>query len=92
MLDEPTSALDVDKEALLVAALEKLRSGRTVVVIAQRLSTVQSATHVIVMEEGRIVERGSPSDLIALSGRYAKYHGLQFDIGVADDAEARVLT
>ena len=92
VLDEPTSALDVDKEALLVAALEKLRSGRTVVVIAHRLSTVQSATHVIVMEEGRIVERGSPSDLIALSGRYAKYHGLQFDIGVADDAEARVLT
>jgi ABC-type multidrug transport system fused ATPase/permease subunit len=84
ILDEPTSALDVEKEARLVQALEEIRSDRTIIVIAHRLSTVRSATRVIVMEEGRIVEEGSPAELLALSGRFARFHELQSELAAND--------
>ena len=77
ILDEPTSALDTEKESQLVRAIEDLTHGRTVMVIAHRLSTVRSASKVIVLEAGRIVESGSPAELIRLAGKYARFHELQ---------------
>jgi len=84
ILDEPTSALDVEREARLVQALEEIRGDRTIIVIAHRLSTVRSATKVIVMEDGRIVEEGSPAELLALSGRFARFHELQSELAAND--------
>lgn len=77
ILDEATSALDVATEAMLVLALANLTHGRTVLVIAHRMSTVRNAHHVIVLEDGRIVESGSPTELLAARGKYARFHALQ---------------
>jgi ATP-binding cassette subfamily B protein len=74
ILDEATSALDLPSERTVHHALARLLSGRTAVVIAHRLSTLAIADHVLVMEAGRIVEDGAPSDLIARRGRYAALH------------------
>lgn len=71
LLDEITSALDRNSEGQVVAALEAIRPGRTVIVVAHRLSTVQHADPIVVMENGRIVEVGSHSELIDFAGTYA---------------------
>jgi subfamily B ATP-binding cassette protein MsbA len=84
LLDEPTNALDVETERAFQAALRQFSAGRTVVVIAHRLSTVQTADQVIVLEGGRVAEVGAPQDLIARPGRFAQLHGL----AVADNREA----
>ena len=86
ILDEATSALDAETESLLVRALADLAHGRTVMVIAHRLSTVRNADKVVVMEEGRVAESGPPSELLSAKGRYARYHALQF--GMLDAAPA----
>jgi ATP-binding cassette subfamily B protein len=78
ILDEATSHLDSRSEALIQEALEKLMKGRTSIVIAHRLSTVRAADQILVIDEGRIVERGSHEQLVARNGLYAELSKTQF--------------
>lgn len=78
ILDEATSALDSESEALVQQALERLMQGRTTFVIAHRLSTVQIADRIVVMERGQIVEQGTHGELLARNGLYARLYALQF--------------
>jgi ATP-binding cassette, subfamily B, bacterial len=71
VLDEATSALDVQTERAVGEALEALAEGRTTIVIAHRLSTVRDADQIAVLDAGRVVERGTHDELLALGGRYA---------------------
>lgn len=77
LLDEATSALDAESERLVQEALARLMQGRTTLVIAHRLSTVRNADLIVVLESGRIVQRGSHEALIAEGGAYSKLHALQ---------------
>ncbi len=79
LLDEATSALDAESERLVQRALEAAMEGRTTLVIAHRLATVQRATRIIVMEHGRIVETGTHAELVDAGGLYASLAALQFD-------------
>ena len=79
ILDEATSALDTDSERHIQAALEELMKDRTTFVIAHRLSTVEKADRILVMENGCIVEQGSHSELLASAGRYSQLYHNQFD-------------
>ncbi len=72
LLDEATSALDTESEAAIQVALARLRRGRTTIVIAHRLSTVRDADLVVVMHEGRALERGTHAGLLDLNGLYAR--------------------
>lgn len=78
ILDEATSALDSESERHVQAALETLMKGRTTLVIAHRLSTIERADRILVMEAGRIVERGSHQQLLEQRGLYAHLHKIQF--------------
>lgn len=78
ILDEATSALDTESERLVQEAIDRLLSGRTVFVIAHRLSTVVHANLILVLESGRVVERGTHDELIARGGLYHRLHSLQF--------------
>ena len=79
ILDEATSALDTDSERHIQAALEELMKGRTSFVIAHRLSTVEKADRILVMENGYIVEQGSHKELLAAAGRYSQLYHNQFN-------------
>ena len=78
ILDEATSALDTESERHIQAALETATAHRTTLVIAHRLSTIEKADLILVMDGGRIIERGRHSDLLAQNGAYAHLHSLQF--------------
>src|SRR5690606_26939789 len=78
ILDEATSALDNESERQVQASLEHLMAGRTTLVIAHRLSTVQKADCIVVLDRGRIVEQGSHAELLAADGLYASLYRLQF--------------
>jgi len=78
ILDEATSALDTESERLVQEAIDRLMAHRTVLVIAHRLATVQHADAILVLAEGRIVERGSHDDLLAADGLYRRLYNLQF--------------
>jgi subfamily B ATP-binding cassette protein MsbA len=81
ILDEATSALDTESERAVQAALETLMQNRTTLVIAHRLSTVQRATRICAMKQGRIVEQGTHEDLLSRHGEYARLYNLQFTEG-----------
>jgi len=76
LLDEATSALDNESEALIQRALQGLQKGRTTIVIAHRLSTVQNANQIIVLDEGKIAEKGTHKTLLKKAGLYAKMHAM----------------
>ncbi|QYJ04840.1 ABC transporter ATP-binding protein/permease [Nocardioides panacisoli] len=78
VLDEATASLDSTSEAAVQAALDEALSGRTALVIAHRLSTVRSADQILVVEEGRIVERGTHAELLGMGGRYEELYRTQF--------------
>ena len=78
ILDEATSALDTESEKLVQQALDKLMIGRTSFVIAHRLSTVQRADMIVVLDKGRLVEQGTHSELLALGGLYSTLYQVQF--------------
>ena len=78
ILDEATSALDTESERHIQNALDHLTANRTTLVIAHRLSTIEKADIIMVMDQGRLVESGTHSDLLALGGHYARLHAMQF--------------
>jgi subfamily B ATP-binding cassette protein MsbA len=78
ILDEATSALDTESERHIQAALEQVMKGRTTLVIAHRLSTIEKADLILLMDQGRIVERGTHAELLALNGHYARLHEKDF--------------
>jgi len=78
ILDEATSALDTESERLVQEAVDRLLAGRTVFVIAHRLSTITHANLILVLDHGRIVERGTHAELLAERGAYYRLHALQF--------------
>ncbi|WP_367139082.1 MULTISPECIES: ABC transporter ATP-binding protein [Streptomyces] len=89
ILDEATAHLDSTSEAAVQEALAEALEGRTAVVIAHRLSTVRAADLILVVEDGRIVERGTHSELLAAGGRYEELHRTQFARAKAADGEAK---
>src|SRR5690606_38141871 len=87
ILDEATSALDTESERWVQRALANLMQGRTSIVIAHRLSTIRRADLIVVMEKGKIVERGTHDELMAAEGKYKLLYDLQFaaEEGASED-------
>ncbi|MDP9938460.1 lipid A export permease/ATP-binding protein MsbA [Ectopseudomonas alcaliphila] len=81
ILDEATSALDTESERHIQAALDQVMQGRTTLVIAHRLTTIEKADLILVMDQGQIVERGGHAELLAQNGYYARLHAKQFEDG-----------
>jgi ATP-binding cassette subfamily B protein len=90
IFDEATSALDSKAEKAIQAELERISKGRTTLVIAHRLSTVMDADQILVMAQGRIVERGSHRELLAAGGEYARMWALQQQAAAAEETLERV--
>ena len=83
IFDEATSALDAESEEIVQANLKAMAAGRTVIIIAHRLSAIRDCDSIVTMEQGHIVERGSHEELIARNGRYAKLYRTQTRTGMA---------
>jgi ABC-type multidrug transport system fused ATPase/permease subunit len=88
LLDEPTSALDANTEADFLDSLEALMTGRTVVIVAHRLSTIRSADRIYVLDRGRVVESGSHDELLAAGGSYRRLHDRQVSAPIPHIASA----
>ncbi len=88
LLDEATSSLDSESEGLVQEALERLMQGRTTIIIAHRLSTVQIADRIAVLDRGHLVELGTHSALLEQDGLYAKLYRMQFEAGLREMIEA----
>ena len=82
VLDEATAHLDSESEAAIQQAFETARAGRTAIVIAHRLSTIRGADQILVLEDGRIVQRGTHAELLATGGLYADLYHRQFETGI----------
>ena len=78
VLDEATSSVDTETERLIEQALEKLMAGRTSLVVAHRLSTIQHSDRILVMHKGRIREQGAHQELLAMDGLYRRLYELQY--------------
>ena len=78
ILDEPTAALDTESERLVIEGLERLMKGRTVIMIAHRLTTIRDADKIIVLKDGVVAEQGTHDELLAQGGVYAELHRIQF--------------
>ena len=90
ILDEPTSAVDAATEASLLDAMKRLMLGRATIVIAHRMSTVAKATTIVVLDKGRMVEKGTHLQLLRAGGVYARYHAMQHTPGFGEtDAAAQ---
>jgi subfamily B ATP-binding cassette protein MsbA len=87
ILDEATSALDTESERYIQAALQRVMQGRTTLVVAHRLSTIEGADVILVMDKGRIVEQGTHQELLKRDGAYAKLHNLQFKDAGTDQSQ-----
>jgi subfamily B ATP-binding cassette protein MsbA len=92
ILDEATSALDSESESLVQSALQNLMTGRTVFVIAHRLSTVRRADRIVVIENGGIAEIGNHEELMAHFGTYRRLYDLQFAPAASDDVRMSAAT
>ena len=90
ILDEATSALDNESERYIQAALQKVMLNRTTLVIAHRLSTIENADLILVIEQGRIVERGAHQELLVKNGAYARLHSMQFKDQVVESKDKLV--
>ncbi len=94
ILDEATSSLDSESEAMIQSGLAELMQGRTTFVIAHRLSTIRRADQILVVEQGRIVERGTHQELYGLGGRYydlyTRQHGLEANLFLAPGEGDRI--
>lgn len=88
ILDEATSALDTESERHIQRALDAVMRNRTTLVIAHRLSTIEKADLILVMDQGKIVERGTHAQLLAMNGYYARLHARQFEDGDEGEAQA----
>ena len=77
LLDEATASLDVENETEVQRALSRLLAGKTVIVIAHRMRTVQAADKIVVLDGGRVVEQGAPAELLAQGGLFARMVRLQ---------------